>query len=167
MRNHRRAGLAALTALVLTVASADLAAGGPGQGRTARLQMYEATVTAEQVQELGRQGFDVVSAEDVSDGVAIQLVLSGAEAGKLRSQGIQLSVARNAQGKTATQLAAEQASGGYNVWKDYDGSDGIRQLLYDIAQRNSPIVKLKVLGQTLGTDPEGDAPDQPREIIAL
>lgn len=167
MRYYRRAGVAALTALVLTVASADLAAGGPGSGRTARLQMYEATVTAEQVQELGRQGFDVVSAEDVSDGVAIQLVLSGAEAGKLRSQGIQVSVARNAQGKTATQLAAEQASGGYNVWKDYDGSDGIRQLLYDIAQRNSPIVKLKVLGQTLGTDPEGDAPDQPREIIAL
>jgi hypothetical protein len=97
----------------------------------------------------------------------VQLVLAPSEAARLRSQGIQLSVARNAQGKTATQLAAEQQQAGFEVWKDYDGADGIRQLLYDIAQRNRPIVKLKVIGNSHGTDPEGDAPDQPREIIAL
>jgi hypothetical protein len=56
MRNHRRAGLAALTAVLLTIASAGLAAGGPGKAGGPGLQMYEATVAPEQAQELAAQG---------------------------------------------------------------------------------------------------------------
>jgi hypothetical protein len=165
MTNRIRAA-AALTSLVLLLATAGLATGAPQQVG-ASLQMYAATVRADQAQELARQGFDVVSSEDTSGGIRIGLVLSPTQREKVESQGIDLTLWRNAQGKTATRLAAEQASAGYEVWKDYDGPDGIRQLLYDTAQKNQKIVKLKVIGQSLGTDPEGDGPDQPREIIAL
>jgi hypothetical protein len=165
MTNRSRAA-AALTSLILLLATAGLAIGAPQQAG-ASLQMYAATVRADQAQELAGQGFDVVSSEDTSGGVRIGLVLSPTQREKIESQGIDLSLWRNAQGKTATRLAAEQASAGYEVWKDYDGPDGIRQLLYDIAQRNRRIVKLKVIGQTYGTDAEGNGADQPREIIAL
>ena len=63
--------------------------------------------------------------------------------------------------RTSRQLAAAQATNGYNVWKDYDGSDGIRALLQQIADRNRNIVKLKVIGQTYGTDPRATVQTYP------
>ena len=70
---------------------------------------------------------------------------------------MQIDTKKNRDGKTATQLAAEQAATGYKVWRSYDQPGGIRDEVYQIAQRNSRIVKLEVIGHTL----------QSREIIAL
>ncbi len=74
---------------------------------------------------------------------------------------------RNDAGLTSTQLAVQQAAAGYKVWRDYDGSDGLRQYMYDLEAANEDILDLEVIGHTYGTDPEGDGPDTPREIIAL
>jgi Zinc carboxypeptidase len=158
--------IAVLSSLVILVATAGLAVGAPGGGG-AELQMYEATVDQTTARQLRQAGFDFVSAEPVAGGVRVGLVLSPSQRNALEGRGVKIGLWRNAQGKTATELAAEQAAGGYNVWKPFDGPGGIHELLYNIAQRNRPLVKLEVIGTSLGTDPEGDGPDQPREIVAL
>ena len=68
-----------------------------------------------------------------------------------------MSLLRNSKGQTARQAAAAQLSSGFNVWRDYDGADGLRAYLYDLARRNPQLTKLEVLGHT----------DKGREIIAL
>ncbi len=142
-----------LTAL-LVAAGIALAAQGGGQDP---LEMYTATVNRGQAAKLAREGYDVSATRSVPGGVEIDLVLSAAEAARLRGQGVPLDVKRNRDGKTARQLAAEQAAAGYTVWRSYDQPGGIRDEVYQIAQRNSRIVKLEVIGHTL----------QNREIIAL
>src|SRR6266498_3630833 len=64
---------------------------------------------------------------------------------------------KNKDGKTQTQLAAEQAATGFTVWRSWDQPGGIRDELYAIARDNPSLVKLEVLGHTY----------QGREIIAL
>jgi hypothetical protein len=83
--------------------------------------------------------------------------LTAKEVARLRGQGLAIGVKKNRDGKTATQLAAEQAASGYNVWRSYDEPGGIRDQLYQIAQANPSRVKLEVIGHSL----------QGREIIAL
>jgi zinc carboxypeptidase len=165
----RRGGnvrLAILASCLILASTAGLAVGAPGTGGV-HLQMYEATVDQTTARQLAQSGFDIVSAEPARGGVRIGLVLSPSQRNALEGRGLKIGLWRDAQGKTATELAAEQAAGGYNVWKPFDGPGGIHELLYDIAQRNRRLVKLEVIGMSLGTDPEGDGPDQPREIVAL
>ena len=104
-----------------------------------------------------RSGFDVVDPEPTLDGVAVDLVLSRGERAAVESRGIELELFRNEDGLTARQLARAQAAGGYTVWRDYDGTDGIRQYLYDFVADHRRIAKLVVIGTTL----------QGREIIAV
>ena len=68
-----------------------------------------------------------------------------------------MSLLRNSKGQTARQAAAAQLSSGFNVWRDYDGADGLRAYLYDLARRNPQLTKLEVIGHTV----------KGREIIAL
>lgn len=164
MKGFAKTHLAALAALVFLVASAGLAT---SSGKGSALELYTATVDARQMQQLAQEGYDVVAPRQKAEGIRVGLVLSDQEAERLRGQGLALGVWRNRDGKTQSQLAAEQAAGGFEVWKPYDGPGGIHELLYDIAQRNRRLVKLEVIGMTLGTDPEGDDPAQPREIVAL
>jgi hypothetical protein len=165
VRSRRTTRLAFFASFLILVATSGLAVGAPGRGR-ASLQMYEAFVDYATARQLVAEGFDVTPAGQTEDGVRLGLVLSPSEVSALEGRGLKLGLWRNKDGKTATQLAAEQAAGGYEVWKPYDGPGGIRELLYDIAQKNRRIVKLVVLGLSHGTDPEG-GPAQPREIIAL
>ena len=51
-------------------------------------------------------------------------------------------------GYSARQFAAPPASTGFIVWRDYDGPDGYRAQLYQIAADNPQIAKLKVVGHT-------------------
>ena len=125
--------------------------------QTDALQMYQATVTSEQFAEMQRQGIDVVAPEPTLDGVAVDLVLSQSERSALARQGIEVELFRDANGRTARQLAARQAAGGYNVWRDYDGPDGLREYLTDFAHTHQSIAKLVVIGETL----------QGRDIVAV
>jgi hypothetical protein len=139
--------------LTLLVPSAMALQGG---GRDP-LEMYTATLTHAQAAKLVRDGYDVAAKRDAPGGVEVDLVLSRKEVARLQGQGLQLGLKRNRDGKTATELAAEQAAIGYTVWRSYDEPGGIRDQLYQIAQANPSRVKLQVIGQTR----------QGREIIAL
>ncbi|HEX6151603.1 M14 family zinc carboxypeptidase, partial [Nocardioides sp.] len=115
------------------------------------------TVAPSQLPAIAEQGFEVSGQRPVKGGVELDLVMDRAQADKLEAQGIGVKLTRVKGGMTVRQFAAEQAVGGFNVWRSYDESGGIRDQLYAAARNNPQLVKLEVLGHT----------DQEREIIAV
>lgn len=166
--------LAAACAIVLcgaflapTAVAGPSGAAGNSASANARLQMYEAVVDNATAQRLADDGYDVVSSEAVQGGTRVVLVLYPWQRQAIEKQGIELAVWTNTEGASATKLAAEQEAAGFKVWRDYDSSNGIRAYLSQIAAANPDLLKLQVIGQSWGTDPEGDGPDTPRDIVAL
>jgi hypothetical protein len=143
------------------VACALLALAGPASAAKSRglsLDQYKATVTADVYHDLLDRGYDIVAAEDLADGrVLIDLVLTKAQVQTLRSDDVRVALRKNADGLSARQAAAQQAAAGFEVWRDYDGPDGMRAYLYGIARRNPQLAKLEVIGHS----------GQGREILAL
>jgi hypothetical protein len=131
--------------------------GALGGEKNSTLELYTSVVSAEKAAALARDGYDIVAAEQVSSGVRVDLVLSKSDVAKLAASGVQVTVKRDKQGRTQAQRDALQAAGGYTVYRSYDEPGGIRDQLYEIAQKNASIVKLEVIGHTV----------QGREIIAL
>jgi hypothetical protein len=121
------------------------------------LEMYTADVTAAEAAELTATGLDVAASRVTAAGVSLDVVLTADEARSLRDRGVDVKVKRNKDGKSARQLAAEQAASGFNVFRSWDEPGGIRDELYRLARENPQLVKLVVLGETY----------QGRELIAL
>jgi Zinc carboxypeptidase len=145
-----------LVLLGLALLIAALAPPAGAQGRQS-LDMYTARMSAGKATELVRKGYDVPAIRHGARGTTVDLVLTRAQARRLRARGIWLKLMRNSRGRTVRQAAAAQAQGGYNVWRSWDEPGGIRDELYRVARRNRRLVKLRVLGHTY----------QGREIIAL
>ena len=167
----RRAALLTVMATLALIGATNVPAGaGPSSseaGTTAHLQMY--TVVADQAgaKAIKAGGYDIASVEQApGGGVRLEIVAYPSQLAALEKFGT-VELWRNDAGLTSTQLAVQQAAAGYKVWRDYDGSDGLRQYMYDLEAANEDILDLEVIGTTYGTDPEGDGPDTPREIIAL
>ena len=122
------------------------------------LDMYSATVDAATAGRLSSAGYDIVDQQIKADGkVQLSIVLSGKQRAQLRRDGVTTDAIRDAKGRTSRQRATAQATAGFNVWRSWDQKGGIRDELYDLAQKNAGFVKLEVLGKT----------GQGREIIAL
>ena len=169
---RRRVALLTVLATLAAIGATNVPAGaGPGSSpavtTTAHLQMY--TVVADQVgaKAIKAGGYDIASVERApGGGVRLEIVAYPSQVAALEKFGT-VQLWRNEAGLTSTQLAVQQASAGFKVWRDYDGPDGLRQYMYDLEAANKDILDLEVIGHTYGTDPEGDGPDTPREIIAL
>jgi Zinc carboxypeptidase len=166
----RRVALLTVLATLALIGATNVPAGaGPGNSAaetTAHLQMY--TVVADQAgaKAIKAGGYDIASVERAPGGsVRLEVVAYPSQLAALEKFGT-VQLWRNDAGLTSSQLAAQQAAAGYKVWRDYDGSDGLRQYMYDLEAANEDILDLKVIGHTWGTDPDG-GPDNPREIIAL
>ena len=138
---------------------AVLAWGGVAQaaGKSVSLNFYRATVSQAKYQKLLANDLDITAAKATGNKATISMVLTKAQVRELQRQGVTVSLIRNAKGQTARQAAAAQMSSGFNVWRDYDGPDGIRAWMYDAAKQNPQLIKLEVIGHT----------GQGREIIAL
>jgi hypothetical protein len=122
------------------------------------LDAYTASdVSAEQLRALARQGYDLHEAHPTGDTTRVDLVLTGAEAERLRGQGIDVRLARVKGGQTVRQFAAAQAEFGYTVWKSYDEPGGYHDQLTTIARDYPGVTKLVKLGTTY----------QGRDILAL
>jgi Zinc carboxypeptidase len=134
-----------------------LALSGTAGAAGVKLNYYKATVSQDVYRDLLAKGTDITAANDVAKGVQLELVLTPSQVSALKKQGISVSLLRNSRGQTARQAAAAQLSSGFNVWRDYDGADGLRAYLYDVARRNPQLAKLEVIGTT----------GKGREIIAL
>jgi Zinc carboxypeptidase len=140
-------------ALVAVVVSTNWAAAA----NESKLEMYTATVDRATIGKLAHENFDVAATEQVAGGVRVDLVLSARDRDRLAAQGVKLALKRNKDGLTVQQQAAAQAASGYTVWRSWDEPGGIRDELYEIAQKHPSIVKLEVIGHS----------GQDREIIAL
>ncbi len=134
-----------------------LALSGQAGAAGVKLNLYRATVSQDVYRDLLAKGTDISAAKDAAEGVRLELVLTQSQVNALKQQGVGVSLLRNSKGQTALQAAAAQLSSGFNVWRDYDGADGIRAYLYDVARRNPQLAKLEVIGTT----------GKGREIIAL
>ncbi len=166
----RRVALLTVLATLALIGATNVPAGaGPGSpaGTTAHLQMY--TIVADQAgaKAIKAGGYDIASVEQApGGGVRLEIVAYPSQVAALEKFGT-VQLWRNDAGLTSSQLAVQQASAGFKVWRDYDGPDGLHQYMYDLEAANEDILDLEVIGHTYGTDPEGDGPDTPREIIAL
>lgn len=147
--------LAVVTAVIaLPVNAAPAPGAGPGQDQ---LDAYTAVVGPDQLPAVARQGIDVSDQRPVAEGVQLDLVLTRAQADRLRGRGVDVQLKKVKGGKTLRQFAADEAAGGFTVWRSYDEPGGIRDQLYAAARNNPQLVKLEVLGHT----------GQGREIIAV
>ena len=144
-------------ALSAATLAATLAAAGPAQAREA-LEMYTARMGATDARDLARSGADVVAQRPQPGGtVDVDIVLTAEQRKRLAEKGVQVTVKRDAQGRSQAQRAAAQAVGGFAVWRSWDEPGGIRDEIHKMATDNPQLVKLEVLGKTYGG----------REIIAL
>ncbi|MGH2751956.1 MAG: M14 family zinc carboxypeptidase [Actinomycetota bacterium] len=136
--------------LVMIVAMMGLSPGvsGAPTKQNAGLEMYRATVDVATFQELVRGGHDIASVEDKRRGVEVALVLSAEERDKLRRSGVNLEVWRDNQGRTQNQRAALQASEGFEVWRDWDGDDGIEAQIRKLVEDNPKTTALFDLGDS-------------------
>jgi hypothetical protein len=133
---------------VFPVVLSGFAQGAPGGVAADRLQMYVATVTQEETSQLQADGYDIVDQRQTSTGaIEIALVLTKDQVRAIKSMGIQLRLWRNADGFTATQLAARQEEGGYRVWRSWDEEGGIEDEMYRLARRHD-FVELHDIGNT-------------------
>ena len=156
---RRSLGISLVAAIVAALcAGATTASGTPSEvGDPERLDAYTAVVQAAQLPTIAEQGIDVSGQRPVANGIELDMVLDQAQTDRLRGQGVNLELTRVEGGQTVQQFAAEQAAGGFNVWRSYDEPGGIRDQLYAAARNNPQLVKLEVLGHTA----------QGREIIAV
>ena len=167
----RRVALLTVLATLALIGATNVPAGaGPGSspaGTTAHLQMY--TVIADQAgaKAIKAGGYDIASVERApGGGVRLEIVAYPSQLGGLQKFGT-VELWRNDAGLTSMQLAAQQAATGFKVWRDYDGPDGLRQYMDDLEAANEDILDLEIIGHTYGTDPQGDGPNTPRDIVAL
>jgi hypothetical protein len=161
--------LSILATLALIGATMVPAGAGPGRsssGSKARLEMYSVLADQAGAKAIKSGGYDIASVERTRGGVRLEIVAYPSQRPALEKFG-RVRLWRNDAGNTSSQLAAEQKAAGFKVWRDYDGSDGLAQYMYDLEAANQDILDLKVIGTTYGTDPQGDGPDTPRPIIAL
>jgi hypothetical protein len=143
-------------ALIAVLAWGGVAQGGVKSGVS--LNFYRATVSQAKYQKLLAQDLDIAAAKTTASGrTRLDLVLTRRQASALRTKGIAVRLLRNSMGQTARQAAAAQFTSGFDVFRDYDGSDGLRAYMYNLARRNPQVVKLEVIGHT----------EKGREIIAL
>jgi hypothetical protein len=121
--------------------------------------LYSATVDAETFGQLQESGADIASVDETARGIEVDLVLSPQERDRLRRKGVDVELRRNEDGKTQTQLFAEQQAQGFNVYRPWDGPGGIEEEIRGIAsdRRYRDLVELHDVGDTL----EG------RDILAL
>jgi hypothetical protein len=176
MRNHRRAGLAALTAALLlaslvgiagaqeqsgetedqqgaTTSVAQLpAAATVASGKPGSLKMFGATVDTVTLQELVNQGYDVTPVDFSLEGAEVALVLSSGERRVLEAKGVELTLQSNPrEGRDQQADVAATSIFGWDVYRSYDEPGGIEDQLQAIAAnpQNRGFVKLYDIGNTI------------------
>ena len=116
--------------------------------------LYEAVVSTTLVQRIIEAGFDVADIQLLANQQArITLVLKPNERIAVRKMGVNLELWRNDNGLTATQLAKQQSTAGFKVWRDNDGPNGFDAYAHAIAAANPDLLKLEVIGRR-GDQPE-------------
>ncbi|HUG88841.1 MAG TPA: M14 family zinc carboxypeptidase [Actinomycetota bacterium] len=159
MRNPRKTILTILAASVLIGAVVTPTVAQQGAGGGGRLQLFEATVNADQWAEIQGLGLDIAHVEETPDGIEFQVVMYPRDRKSLQQKGIKLRPVRNEDGQTQIQAAAAQSVHGFDVWRSYDEPGGIEDQIRAIASapQNRGFTKLYKLGES----------HQGRDILAI
>ena len=129
----------------------------PAAGATA-LDQYTVHVDAAAFERLRREGRDIAAVRPNAGGYDVDLVLTANDALRLKAdRRLPVALWRDPKGRTASQLAEEQAEDGYAVWRKYDGPGGFRALADEVAAAHPQLVKHVVIGTSV----------QGRPIVAL
>jgi hypothetical protein len=137
--------ISAATAAAFTLALATPAlAAAAGE----KLDVYSATVSAEQAGDLSAQGVDIAAHETTAAGEKLDLVLTPSEAAALTGKGVKPVLKRVQGGQTVAQFAARQAAAGFTVWRSWDEPGGIRDDVTKLARDNPDIAKLTSIGKS-------------------
>jgi Zinc carboxypeptidase/Immune inhibitor A peptidase M6 len=176
MRRHHRAGLAALTAVLLLGSLVGIAVAqeqqgnqrdeqGPtatgiplppaaavASGKPGTLKMFGATVDSATLQELVNQGYDVTPVDFSLEGAEVALVLSPGERRVLEAKGVELTLQSNPKEGRAPQAdVAATSIFGWDVYRSYDEPGGIEDQLREIGDRRQyrGFVNLYDVGDTI------------------
>lgn len=119
------------------------------------LDVYTLTTDAQGFFELAAGGFDIVGAVKTDGGERfVTLVLTTAERERLVQRGMLPVLARTASGMSYSQSAdSVLQAGGYEVYKPYDGEDGIEAEVRALAAAHPNHVRLIEIGRTLEDRP--------------
>ncbi|MCC7019094.1 MAG: immune inhibitor A [Ardenticatenales bacterium] len=124
----------------------------------AALDQYTVHVDAAAFERLRREGRDIAAVRPAAGGFDVDLVVTADDARMLKAdRRLPVALWRDPIGRTASQLAAEQAEDGYAVWRKYDGPGGFRELADEVAKAHPELVKHVVIGTSV----------QGRPIVAL
>jgi Zinc carboxypeptidase/Immune inhibitor A peptidase M6 len=144
----RRLTVLAVLAAAALLATTVTSTGAPGSS-AGHLELYETTVGPAKAASLANSGYDVTPVGQSAKGVRVALVLAPAEQRRLEGEGVDLEVVRDPQGRTQDQRAALQAANGFNVWHDWDGSDGVAAEVRRLVRSHPKLAQLKVYGKSL------------------
>ncbi|HEX6234930.1 MAG TPA: M14 family zinc carboxypeptidase [Jiangellaceae bacterium] len=138
----------AMFGLLASAAVISTATAQPGPDSQARMELYEASVDAEQYQQLLTGGYDIAHVEETADGYVVQVVLRPNELNRLNRDGFGFEVVVNADGLTSQQAADRQKRRGYKVWRPWDGPAGLERQLRSVPEEYPGLAELHTLGQT-------------------
>ncbi len=149
----RATGVGAAIAVLASLAFAVPASAGTG------LNAYKVKLSgAKQLKVLREQGFDITEGQRAR---TIEIVGTRGQVAKLRSAGVRAQLVRDRRGRTASRVAAAQASDGWQVWRPYARTDvpvsgaagnptaNIKAQLEQLARSNPRIAELETIGHSL------------------
>ncbi|WP_432086468.1 M14 family zinc carboxypeptidase [Streptomyces sp. bgisy095] len=146
---RRRAGsiLAAASLLIAGVAAAPVAGARPDDRNADALSVWRAEVTQEQVPlllEAGADAHELTERVPAKGSATVELFLTGAQAGQLRGQGVELAEHALSDGAEKRVTAA-----GDGVFRPYGGPTGLKQEILDTARTHPGLTKVVSIGKTL------------------
>jgi Zinc carboxypeptidase/Immune inhibitor A peptidase M6 len=153
MRSRLRACalvFALTTALVVTLTAGPAYAKQPDPNGRDSFEVYEGTLTPEQLNELRSVGVDAREITRETDGSAtkVETVLTERQAARLAAKGVKLEVKRIG-GKAASQVLREQAAAGFDVYRSYSEPGGIKDEINAVAAQYPMLTKVVTIGKSV------------------
>ncbi len=122
---------------------------GPG------ITVYRGELTADQLKQVSALGLDredLVTRGRAGGKISVEVVLSGLEAAKLKSAGIELSE-KKVEGTAVSKRLSEQSASGYTVFRSYSEKGGIADELRALNRQYPRLTKLVTIGRTVQGQP--------------
>ena len=152
----RRLSVSLVSVLALVVSLLGAAAVAAPQAPDDHLDVYTGAISPGQIADIVALGVDRHELEIASvpgergqkAQVRVETILSGTQADRLRSQGVDLQL-KTIDGQTAAERATAEAADGFEVFRKYSGPGGLKAEYEQAARDNPRIAKLVNFGKTV------------------